>query len=100
MIDYGMNPQQALDAPRFCIDASPSSHSEGAVLLEDGMSALAVEELGVYGHSVKGPVLGYERRSFGRGQIICSRPTGVGSARRNVWWAGSDGRSDGMAIGY
>eukprot|EP00731_Ephydatia_muelleri_P028856 Em0020g500a len=100
MIDYGMDPQQALDAPRFCIDASPSSHSEGAVLLEDGMSALAVEELGVYGHSVKGPVLGYERRSFGRGQIICSRPTGVGSARRNVWWAGSDGRSDGMAIGY
>lgn len=100
MIDYGMDPQQALDTPRFCIDASPSPHSEGAVLLEDGMSAMVVEELGAFGHIVKGPVLGYERRAFGRGQIICSRPFGTGNERRNVWWAGSDGRSDGMAIGY
>ena len=100
MIDYGMDPQQALDAPRFCIDVSPQKHSEGAVLVEEGICASTLEQLGTIGHDVKGPVAGYQRSVFGRGQIICSRPCGEGSARQNVWWAGSDGRADGMAIGY
>ena len=38
-------------------------------------------------------VSGHERDTFGRAQIIQRLPTGV-------LWGGSDGRADGMAIGW
>mmetsp|Transcript_15315 Transcript_15315/g.59857 ORF Transcript_15315/g.59857 Transcript_15315/m.59857 type:complete len:544 (+) Transcript_15315:50-1681(+) len=89
MIDFGMNPQQALDAPRFCIQPCPS----GAVHFEDGVDEEVIQELRAMGHLVVAePLIGDERMLFGRGQIIKREPSGV-------FVGGSDPRGDGMAIG-
>ncbi len=103
MFEFGMNPQEALDAPRFCIQPPPAvpgseCSQQGMVVLEEGISDETMARLKELGHCVMGPVKGHQRKVFGRGQIIQSRCcTGDGE---NVWWAGSDGRGDGMAIGY
>ena len=99
-----MNPQEALDAPRFCIVPSAQNTpgveqalDKGCVGLEDGIPAGTVAELRALRHEVTEPVTGHERGLFGRGQIIASRSVDGG---RRVLWAGSDGRGDGLAIGY
>ena len=94
MIDYGMDPQEALDKSRFCIGSG--YEATGPVSLEEGMYPNVIQQLSGMGHKTYGPVSGYERTIFGRGQIIVSHPTSKG----NVWWAGSDTRGDGLAIGY
>ena len=99
MIDHGMDPQSALDAARFCIGPG-NTGTEGAVSLEDGISQDTMADLRALGHNVNGPLKDTERVLFGKGQIICSRPACVGNERCNVWWSGSDGRGDGMAVGY
>ena len=88
MVDFAMNPQQALDAPRFCIG---DGQSNGRVNLEDGISIKTMSRLSQMGHNVI-PTAGYARAIFGRGQIIKNL--------NGVWEAGSDPRADGMAIGY
>jgi gamma-glutamyltranspeptidase / glutathione hydrolase len=91
MITAGLDPQSAIDAPRFCI---ADGTQNGVVLLEDGVPSLVVEELRQMGHQVKAPVSGHDRSVFGRAQIIKSdRVTGV-------LWAASDGRADGCAMGF
>ena len=100
MIDHGMDPQSALDSARFCIGLSTSG-TEGSLYLEEGIPLESIRELKELGHNVVGPVRGFERCLFGRGQIICSRPVDSGGRERvNVWWAGSDGRGDGVPVGY
>lgn len=98
MIDHGMDPQSSLDAARFCI--GPGTDTEGPISLEHGISQDTIAELRSLGHNVTGPLENEERALFGKGQVICSRPTRVGNERINVWWSGSDGRGDGMAVGY
>jgi len=92
VLNYGMDPQRALDCPRFCIQ-SGSAVDEGLVLIEDGTDTSVVEELKVRGHNLK-YVTGAERMHFGRGQMI-QRHTETG-----VLWAASDGRADGAAVGF
>ncbi|MBM3127046.1 MAG: gamma-glutamyltransferase [Chloroflexi bacterium] len=88
MIDDDLDPQAALDRPRFCLTAAqPSS----AVQLEEGIEPETMERLAQMGHSVV-PVSGYARATFGRGQIIRREPDGT-------LWGGSDPRADGCAIG-
>ena len=100
MIDHGMDPQSALDAARFCVGTRNMGMME-SVYLEEGMPQDTFQYLRDLGHTIAGPVKDVERTLFGRGQIICSRPVGGGGREReNVWWAGSDGRGDGVAIGY
>jgi len=89
MIDFRMDPQAALDAPRFCI---ASGTAGGAVALEEGILNSVVHELLSMGHSVK-LMTGFARSIFGRGQIIVRLPNGV-------FCAGSDGRADGCAMGF
>lgn len=94
MIDYGMDPQEALDKSRFCVGSGYEAGN--TVSLEEGISAEIIQKLSSMGHKTQGPVSGYERTKFGRGQIIVSHPT----AKGKIWWAGSDTRADGLAIGY
>ena len=95
MIDYGMDPQEALNKPRFCIGTGYGS--AGAVSLEEGVSPEVIRQLADMGHKTKGPITGYNRALFGRGQIIVHHQRNNGG---HVWWAGSDNRGDGQAIGY
>jgi len=85
IIDWGDNAQEALDAPRFCIDANGPG-----VSLEPG---LPTHELRSLGHSPTHVLEGYSRSLFGRGQIILRDKT------NNVLCIGSDGRADGLGLG-
>ena len=101
MLEFQMNPQEAVDAPRFCIvpsrkDVPGVEQDRGGVAIEDGIPDVVISELKSLGHNVIGPVVGEQRKLFGRGQIIRLCPV----EGENVWWAGSDGRADGLAIGY
>jgi gamma-glutamyltranspeptidase/glutathione hydrolase len=88
MIDYGMNPQEALDAGRFCI---LDGQSGGKVHIEDEISVKVMSELTGMGHEVV-PSSGWRRGYFGRGQIIHRNPD------TGVLTGGSDPRADGCAI--
>ncbi|XP_020609550.1 uncharacterized protein LOC110048105 isoform X1 [Orbicella faveolata] len=99
MIDFGMDPQEALDVPRFCI--SSEGQELGTVFLEEGISESVVKKLTELGHSVTYPVSGHSRSVFGRGQIIArkSAPCKTGP-NRSVYWSGSDPRADGLVVGF
>jgi gamma-glutamyltranspeptidase / glutathione hydrolase len=90
MVDYSMNPQEALDAGRFCILDGTSG---GKVFVEDEISVKVMSELSAMGHEIV-PCSGWRRGIFGKGQIIHRNPNS------NVLTAGSDPRSDGCAIGW
>jgi len=90
IVDYGMNPQEALDAGRFCILDGTSG---GKVHIEDEIDVRVMSELASMGHEVV-PCSGWNRGIFGKGQII-RRISETG-----VLVAGSDPRADGCAIGW
>jgi gamma-glutamyltranspeptidase/glutathione hydrolase len=83
-VDYELNPQAVLDAPRWQVTGGLG------VELEWGTPAHIVRALAARGHQVRVPV---ERGGFGRGQIIWRLDEGV-------LVAGSDPRADGAAIGW
>jgi len=85
--DSGLDPQSALDLPRFCVDVEESG---GRVAIEEGVSQETYSALEKMGHPVYW-VSGYERALFGRGQVILRDPE-IG-----VLCAGSDPRADGYA---
>ena len=88
LVDKGLDPQAALDLPRFCIDVDEAG---GDVAIEDGISNETMAQLEKMGHPVYS-VSGYERALFGRGQVILRDP-GTGALQ-----AGSDPRADGCAM--
>jgi gamma-glutamyltranspeptidase/glutathione hydrolase len=97
MLELGLDPQAALDMPRFCIDridssVGPASVRESHILLEEGVDGAAAAGLQERGHSVqlRG---GFGRLVFGKGQII-ARDAGSG-----VLCGGSDPRGDGCVLG-
>lgn len=90
MIDYGMNPQQTLDTPRFCIR---DGTSKGKVALEESIDVTVMSELARMGHEVV-PVTGWARAVFGRGQIIKRDP------ETGVLCGGTDPRADGTVIAW
>jgi gamma-glutamyltranspeptidase/glutathione hydrolase len=82
VIDYEMNPQEALDYPRFDHD-----HTTNKVALENGIPPQIQGELRKRGH-----ILIHETASgFGGGQAILRL--------NGAWIAGSDYRKDGQASG-
>jgi gamma-glutamyltranspeptidase/glutathione hydrolase len=85
MVDYGLNPQAALDAPRIKVLGGP------AVSVESSLAADVIEGLVKRGHDAK---VDRESLVFGGGQIIYRDP------HTRVLIAGSDSRKDGLAIGY
>jgi gamma-glutamyltranspeptidase/glutathione hydrolase len=89
MVDFGMDPQQALNALRFSVDVEGG----GSVSLEEDIPAATVAELQSRGHPIT-VVGGYGRTMFGGGQII-QRDTDTGAIT-----GGSEPRSDGAAVGW
>ncbi len=90
LVDDGLDPQAALDQPRFCIDDGTAG---GQVALEEGISSEVLAELGQMGHKLYS-VSGYARATFGRGQIIRR------DASTGVLCGGSDPRADGCAMTF
>ena len=88
LVDDGLDPQAALDQPRFCIDVDEAG---SRVAIEDGMPDETFSGLQKMGHPVYS-VSGYDRALFGRGQVILRDPT------TGVLTAGSDPRADGCAM--
>jgi gamma-glutamyltranspeptidase/glutathione hydrolase len=88
LVDTGLDPQSALDLPRFCIDVEGAG---GRVALEDGMPPDVISGLEKMGHTVYS-VGGFERSLFGRGQVI------LRDAETGALVAGSDPRADGCAM--
>jgi len=84
----GLNPQSALDLPRFCITDGTAG---GQVALEEGIPEKTIADLVGRGHEVQ-RVAGYERALFGRGQVI------LRDEQTGVLTGGSDPRSDGCAM--
>jgi gamma-glutamyltranspeptidase/glutathione hydrolase len=89
LVDWGMNPQEALDRPRFRYLAGDAVRIEtpDAPASEGGSIGEALAERG---HRVEPPIP-VEAGFFGGGQAIARLPNGV--------WAGaSDRRKDGCAL--
>jgi gamma-glutamyltranspeptidase/glutathione hydrolase len=83
-VDHRMNPQAALDAPRWKVNSGRSIDLEATASrqLRDGLIAL--------GHQLESVPDSY--MDFGAGQMIVKTPTG--------YVAASDARRDGQAAGF
>jgi gamma-glutamyltranspeptidase/glutathione hydrolase len=89
LLDDGLDPQAALDRPRFCIMGGEAS---GSVAVEHGIPVEVMSTLAAMGHQPI-PLSEHNRAMFGRGQVILrDRDSGV-------LWGGSDPRADGLALG-
>lgn len=95
---FGMNPQEALDAPRICIGAG--TPDQGQVLdmtiyVEEGIEDSTVQSLRKLGHKIQ-VLSGNQRGIFGRGQVIRRHVDEL--TGQVVYSGGSDPRGDGCAI--
>jgi gamma-glutamyltranspeptidase/glutathione hydrolase len=88
MVDYGMNPQTALDAPRFRVDERGGI----TVAIETGVPQNTRKSLAAMGHDVHSETT--FSPGFGSGDII-ARDYDTG-----VLCGASDPRKDGCAVGY
>ncbi len=94
MIDFGMNLQEAGDAPRIQhIGSSEPTGQEmtdgGTVLLESGFPYETIRELMEKGHTIRwanGPFGGYQAIKW--------------DAEQGVYYGASESRKDGQAAGY
>jgi gamma-glutamyltranspeptidase/glutathione hydrolase len=88
MVDYGLDPQAALDAPRFFADRLGGP----AVQIEAAVPAKTRKALASMGHDV------VRQRTFmpgfGGGQVVAVDPD------TGVLWGGSEPRKDGCAVGF
>ncbi len=90
MVDDELNPQEALNRPRFCLEEGTG---DSLLALEEGIPVGTMARLAELGHRIR-PVSGRARGVFGDGQII----------RRNletgVLLGGSDPRKDGQVAAF
>ena len=90
LIDRAMDPQSALDEPRFSIQP----HPDNEVYLEESVPEAVRAELRRMGHSIVS-LRDLERAGpLGKGQIIVRDP------ESGVLIGGSDPRGDGAAVGF
>ncbi len=84
MLDWDMNPQAALDAPRWFVDAGKR------IVLEPDIDHRVAAGLAARGHQIQPCTV---PGLFGRGQIIRRLSSGI-------YVAGSEKRADGTAVGW
>ncbi|KKI91340.1 gamma-glutamyltransferase [Bacillus sp. SA1-12] len=84
-IDFHMNPQVALDAPRWQWEGGKE------ILVEPGFPLHLAQELSRKGHEIK---IALDSGSFGRGQIIWRDP------ETGVLQGGTESRTDGAIAAY
>jgi gamma-glutamyltranspeptidase/glutathione hydrolase len=94
LVDFGMNLQEAGDAPRIVHRGSSqptggAMTTGGRVYLETGIDYEAIRDLMMLGHSV-----GYSVGGYGGYQAI------LYDEEQNVYYGASESRKDGLAIGY
>ena len=94
IIDFGMNLQEAGDAPRLVhVGSSQPTGSimkdGGEVALESGFSPAVIEELRKRGHKI-----GDRKGLFGGYQAV------MRDSKKGVWVGASESRKDGHAAGY
>ncbi len=82
LVDHGMDPQAAMDAPR-------SFYNDGYLAVERGYSRRTLDSLGAMGHDAR-----VAPGAIGGGQIIVIDP------ETGCLVGGSDPRKDGCAMGY
>ncbi|NLK09264.1 MAG: gamma-glutamyltransferase [Firmicutes bacterium] len=85
IVDYKLNPQAAMDAPRIRV------LEDGGVAIESTVNPEVVRELAKLGHKIK---IDAERAGFGGGQMIWRDP------ETKVYIAGSEPRQDGQAAAF
>lgn len=90
MLDDDLNPQEALDRPRWCLEDGTGG---GVLALEDGIPIRTMARLAELGHRVR-PVSGQGRLMFGGGQIIRRDP------HSGALFGGSDPRKDGLVAAF
>jgi len=107
MLEFGMHPQQAIDAARYQVENSSTAGPFGAVSFEEGITNETVSRLTEMGHVTSVPAVGVTARTkFGWGQVISrgawwKLPSNTSVVDdRSVWWVGVDPRCDGSAVGY
>jgi len=88
LIDFGMNPQEALDSERFSV-----SIENDTLFVENSFNPDVVAALKLKGHSVS-INSGFDRGLFGGGQII------VRDNDEGVLFGGSDPRKDGLSVSF
>ena len=88
LIDFGMNPQEALDYARFSV-----SIENDTVFVEDSINSNIIEALKLKGHSIS-VNSGFDGGLFGGGQII------VRDNEEGILFGGSDPRKDGMSVSF
>lgn len=84
LIDFNLNPQDALDAPRW------QWIKEKEFTVEDSLPNYLVNQLAEKGHTITKQ---YDSITFGRGQIILRTPTGV-------LIGGTESRTDGTVVSF
>lgn len=94
IIDFGMNIQEAGDAPRFSHTGSSEptgtrASGKGQITIETGFSPSTILELNRIGHKI-----GYDPGSYGGYQAIWF------DQKRGIYIGASESRKDGMAAGY
>lgn len=88
LVDYGLAPQAALDAPRFRVDERGGPQ----VSIESGVPLKTRQALGTLGHDMQTETT--FAPSFGSGDIVAvDQETGV-------LWGAADPRKDGCAVGF
>ena len=86
MVDFGMEPQEALNALRFQVIGDTT-------IIEEGLAPEVIGGLQSLGHRLE-MIRGHARVGMGGGQVIQRNP------ETGVLWAGSEPRKDGCAVGY
>lgn len=94
IIDYGMNTQEAGDAPRWDHTGSSSprgnlAEGRGQIRVESGISYATIRDLMSKGHDV-----GFESGAYGGYQAI------MWDAKNRVYRGASESRKDGQVSGY